>query len=148
MNALMKSLVTTLLIASYVAIGVFGVFGMHTQADMDKQGHGGVASSNCIAATAKGVDCPKEVGPIDFAAFHIDAFKGFSLTTFGENLLASLLILALLVIGAGLGALRGRLALSRLKLAYSRYGPEQFSPPHKQHLLRWLALHENSPASP
>ncbi|MBI4087924.1 hypothetical protein HY418_00900 [Candidatus Kaiserbacteria bacterium] len=142
----MKSLFTTLLIASYVAIGIFGIFDMHQQADM--RGHD-MAPGNCIAAAARGMDCPKEAGTIDSAAFHLDAFRGFSLATFGENLLASLLsVLALLVIGVGLGALLGNFAPPRLNLAYSRYGPGQFSPPPKQQLLRWLALHENSPAFP
>ncbi len=146
----MKSLFTSWLIASYIGIAVFSVFGMHTQADMNMRGHEGMAttaSSNCIASMAKGVDCLKEAEPIDFVNFHIDAFRGFSLAIFGENLLASLLILALLFIGLGLGALFGRLSPPLLNLAYSRYGPEQFNPRAKHQLLRWLALHENSPAS-
>ncbi len=143
----MKSLLTTLLITSYVAIGVFGVFGMHTQADMNMQGHD-TAPSTCLAATAKGVDCPKEAGPIDFAGFHIDAFRGFSLATFGENILASFLILVLLAVGVGLSRLLGNyLSPPQLNLAYSRYGPEQVSLPLKQQLLRWLSLHENSPTT-
>lgn len=142
----MKSLLTTLLIASYVAIGVFGVFGMHTQAQMNMQGHD-MPPSNCIGAAAKGVDCPKQADPIDFAAFHIDALRGFSLATFGENLLASLLVLALLTVGVGSGSFFGRLVPPPLNLAYRRYRPEEFSPPPKKQFLRWLALHENSPAT-
>lgn len=140
----MKFLLTTLLITSYVAIGTFWVFGMHAQA-MGMQGHD-TAPSNCIGATIKGVNCPKQAIPIDLVGFHIDAFSVFSLATFSENILASLLILTFLFIGIGLGSLLSSLASTRLNLAYSRQRSEQFSSPPKQQLLRWLALHENSPA--
>lgn len=146
----MKSLFTTLLIASYIGVAVFGAYGMHTQAE-NLQGHQGIvtsASSNCMASIAKGTDCPKETDPIDFASFHIDVFRSFSLATFGENLLASLLLLVFLFIGVGLNALFGKYAPPDLYVAYSRYGLEQYSSPPRQQILRWLALHENSPASP
>lgn len=142
----MKPLLITLLIAGYVAIGVFSVFGMHARIDTNMQGHG-TTSSNCIAAMVKGVTCPKETSPIDFASFHIEAFKEFSLATFGGGLLVSLLILTLLVIGIGLGKLLSKyLTLLQPNLAYSRHRPRQFSSPPKQQFLYWLSLHENSPA--
>lgn len=143
----MKSLFTTLLIVSYIATGVFGVFSMHTQADMNMQGHD-MPKSNCVGVMAKGVDCPTQADPIDFAAFHLDAFRGFSIATFGENILASLPVLVLLAVGVGLGALlTNYLAPPQINFAYSRYGPEQSSSSLKGQLLRWLSLHENSPAS-
>ena len=141
----MKYLFTIILVTSFIGIAVFGVFGMHGNG---MQGHDDMASSNCIAATAKGMDCPKETEPINFFNFHLDAFRSFSTATFGANLLASLLVLTLLFIGVVLSTLLDNLAHPQLNLAYSRYEPEQFSSPHKQQLLRWLALHENSPASP
>lgn len=144
----MKHLFTALLITIYVGTAVFGVFGMHTQTDMNTQEHAGMAivSSNCIASTAKGVDCPNQAESFDFTSFHIDGFRGFSLATFDENVLVSFLTLVLLVIGIGLGALLGNyFAPLRFSLVYSRYGPWQFSSPPKQQFLRWLALHENSP---
>lgn len=137
----MKSLFAALLITSYVAIGIFGIFGMHTQADMNTKGHENMVPSNCVVSSAKGVDCPKGATLIDFATFHIGAFRDFSLATFGENLLVFLLtLLFLAIVGTNLGALLG-------SLAPRRYDPEQFSSPSKQQLLRWLSLHENSPAA-
>lgn len=138
----------TLLIASYIAIGAFGVFGMHTQGDMNMQGHD-MPQSNCVGATATGVDCPKQANLIDFANFHINAFRGFSVAIFGQNILASILVLVTWIAGIGLGALLASyLSLSQPHLAYSRYRLKQLSLSPQDQLLRWLSLHENSPASP
>jgi len=136
----MKSLFTTILLASFIGIAVFGVFGMsHGQAhDMDP--------NNCIAATAKGMNCLKEADPIDFAGFHIDAYKGFSLATVGENVMSSLLLAFASLLFVGLAFFSPHLFKSP-QFAFYRYRfRDSFSPPQKQQLTRWLALHENSPA--
>lgn len=134
----------SILLASYVTIGVFGVFGMHTQADMNMQGHN-MPPSNCIGATAQGVDCPKQADPIDFATFHIDAFRGFSLATFGENLMSMLLLIFATLVFIGLAFFSPRL-FKIPQLAFQRYRfRHSFSPPQQQQLTRWLALHEKSP---
>jgi hypothetical protein len=136
----MKSLFAIILLASFTGIAVFGVFGMnHGEAhDMD--------SNNCIAATARGLDCPKEADPIDFASFHIDAYRGFSLATFGESILSGLLLAFAPLLFIGL-ALFSHHLFKPPQLAFYRYRfSDSFSPPQKQQLIRWLALHENSPA--
>ena len=138
----MKFLLTTILLASFIGIAVFGVFDMnHGQAhDMDP--------NNCIAATAKGMDCPKEADPIDFAAFHADAYRGFSLATFGENIMNGLLLAFASLLLIGLVFFSHQL-FKLPQLAFYRYRfRDSFSPPQKQQLIRWLALHENSPATP
>lgn len=140
----MKSLFISILLASYIAIGVFGVFGMHTQADMNMQGHN-MPPSNCIGATAKGVDCPKQADPIDFAAFHIDAFRGFSLATFGENLIGMLLLAFAALIFIGLAFFSQHLFKIPKLVFYRQRFRDSFSPPQQQQLIRWLALHEKSP---
>ena len=130
----------------FVGISVFGTFGMHTQADMNMQGHD-MPPSNCIGATAQGVDCPKQADPIDFATFHIDAFKGFSTATFGENVLAGLLLLFASLVFMGLAFFFPN-RFDPPRLAFYRYRfRDSFSPPQKREYLRWLALHENSPAT-
>ncbi len=136
----MKSLLTTILFLGFVNIAVFGVFGMHS----GMQNH----DSGCIAATAQGTGCPKQSDSLEYLTFHLDAFREFSTATSGENILASLLALTLLAAGAGLALFLGNLALSQLDFAYFRYKQcENFSSPPEQQLLRWLALHENSPAT-
>ncbi len=128
------------LIMGFVGISVFGAFGMHT----GMQNHNG----GCIAATAQGADCPKQGNPLEYLTFHLDAFRDFSTVIFEENLLAYLLVLALLAAGVGLALLLGNLAPPQSDLAYFRYGQgENFNSPPKLRLLRWLALHENSPAT-
>ena len=138
----MKFLLTILLISSFAGIAVFGVFGMnHGQAhDMEP--------NNCIAATAKGMDCPKEAGPIDFAAFHIDAFRGFSLATFGESVMSALLLAFASLLFIGLAFFSSHLFKLPQPAFYRHRFRDAFSPPQKQELIRWLALHENSPATP
>src|SRR3989338_4287108 len=138
----MRFLLTILLISSFAGIAVFGVFGMnHGQAhDMEL--------NNCIAATAKGMDCPKEADPINFATFHLDAYRGFSLATFGESVMSALLLAFASLLFIGLAFLSISL-FRQPQLAFYRYRfRNAFSPPQKQELIRWLALHENSPPIP
>ena len=132
--------VSVLLLTSFIGIAVFGVFGMsHGQAhDMDP--------NNCIAATAKGMDCPKEADPVDFATFHIDAFKGLSLTTFGENVMSGLLLVFASLLFIGLAFFSSHLFKPPQPVFYRYRFRDSFSPPQKRQLIRWLALHENSPA--
>lgn len=134
----MKSVFTSLLIVSFVSIAVFGIFGMHA----GMQDHGG----ECIAATAQGTDCPKQANPVEYLTFHLDAFRDFSTATFGD-IATSLLILSLLIIGIVFGGLRGNLAPPRLAYSQIRRS-DSFRPPSQYGLIRWLALHENSPATP
>lgn len=136
----MKSLLTIILFLGFVSIAVFGVFGMHA----GMQNHNG----GCIAATSQRTNCPKQSDPLEYLTFHLNAFRGFSMATFGENILVSLFAITLLVVGAGLALFLGNPASPQLDFAYFRYRQREnlISPP-EQRLLRWLALHENSPAN-
>lgn len=136
----MKYLLTTFLLAGFVSIAVFGIFGMHA----GMQNHDG----GCGAAIAQGTDCPKQSASLEYLTFHLDAFRGFSTVVFGENIMASLLTFVLLVIGAGTASLLGNLTPPQLDLAYSHYKQHKnFSSSSQRQLLRWFALHENSPAT-
>jgi hypothetical protein len=133
----MKYLATLLLITSFAGIGIMGM--NHGQAH-------GMDPNNCIVARAKGMDCPKEADSIEFAAFHIDAYKGFSLATFSESAMSILLLAFASLLFVGLALFSPRL-FNPPQLAFYRYRfRDSFSPPQKQKLTRWLALHENSPA--
>jgi hypothetical protein len=132
----MKSFLTILLVTSYIGVAVFGFLGMH-----HKGAHG---DGGCIASTARGMDCPKEAGPIDLETFHLDAFKSFSLATFGENIastlslaFASLFFLCLVFPAAFFRPLQFVFYRQRFRGSFSR---------ERQALIRWLALHENSPS--
>src|SRR3989338_312693 len=136
----MRFTITTLLVVSFVGVAVFGFFGMgHSE-----QSHEG----GCIAASTQGADCPPNSDPIDSASFHLDAFKTFSAATFEKSTLASLLTLLLLAMVAVLGLLSGNLVSPKLNLAYLRSKrSEYFNLPPEYNLIRWLRLHENSPAN-
>lgn len=135
----MKSAFIGILLISFVGMAAFGILGMHA----GMQNHDG----GCITSSVQGTDCPKQGDPISYLTFHIDAFREFSNAVFDENLLASLLALALLVVGVGLAFLSGNLAPPKLNPGYIFYRKrESFRSPPQQQFLRWLALHENSPA--
>lgn len=136
----MKSLLTSILLLGLMGVAVFGIFGLHASA----QEHNGA----CMTSIAEGVDCPKLSNPLEYLAHHLDAFRSLSTATVGENVLASLLALSLLVGGAGLALFLGSLAPPLLHLVYFRYRQhENFSTLSEQQLLSWLSIHENSPAS-
>ncbi len=137
----MKSLFETILIASFIGIAVFGVFGMnHSQVHDMKP-------NNCIAAIVNGMDCQKEANPIDFASFHIDAYKGFSLATFEESAMSYLLLAFASLLFIGLSFFSPFIS-KEPPLAFYRYRFRNvFLPPQKQQLVRWLSLHENSPTT-
>ncbi len=116
----MKFLFTIIVLASFIGMAAFSIFGMH----MDMQNRDG----GCVAAKTQGMDC---------VTFHMGIFKNFSPATF--------LILSLLIVGVVFGVLSRNLtppkfARHRIKQSDSFNLFSQFG------FFRWLALHENSPA--
>ncbi len=133
-----------LLLIGFVGLAVFGVFGMNHGSGPSHD----MAANDCIASTVKGVDCPIEVKSLDFAVFHIDAFKSFSLATLGENFMSAFLLTFVSLLFAGLSFFSS-IFLRRPQLAFYRYRfLDSFSDFQEQEFTSWLALHENSPASP
>ena len=127
-----------LLLIGFVGLAVFGIFSMNYTNGHDHDG--------CMAATAQGVDCPKEANLIDFVAFHFDAFRGFSLATFSESIMSTLLLAFASLLLFSLAFFSPHL-FKPPQLAFNKYRfRDSFSPPQKQELIHWLALHENSPA--
>lgn len=142
----MKLLVTTIVISSFLAVAVFGVFSMNHSHD---HGMAAGASDGCIASTANGFDCPGTASPFDFLSFHLNAFQSFSRAVFGSSIISLLLLLAVLSTLAVSGTfVSSDTGIPRLNLAFSY---PQFlnssNSPQTQELARWLAIHENSPAS-
>lgn len=138
----MKLALTSFLIIGFIGIAVFGVFAMN---------HGSGHSHNgCIAATVQGTDCPKEENSLSFLNFHLDAFRSFSTATFGEYLASALLLLIALVLTVAVGIIG--IIHSAPPVLATNYRRRQFleshSFPFQRELTHWLALHENSPATP
>ena len=136
----MKPAFTALIIFSFIGIAVFGIFAMD---------HGsGHSYDGCLAAAARGTNCPKTKDANSFIAFHLDTFKSFSTAIFGDNFANALVLLL-----AGFFSLLGIAAFWKIHLEfspnlYSRAGPLE-SPPFtcQKRLAHWLSLHENSPPS-
>jgi hypothetical protein len=129
-----------LVIFSFIFIAVFGFLAMnHTS------GH---KHFGCIAALSRAADCPQgSAGLLDFAIFHINAFKNFSTVVFAENFSATFLIcywllfIALMAAGRGVGPTDSKSDFSFYYLRFQRV----FGPPLKRKLISWISLHENSP---
>lgn len=137
----MKLSLTTLVIASFVGIAVFGVFGMIHMS----HGHGG-----CIAATARGVDCPSDANPFDVAASHLDAFRSFSLATVGDEALNIFELFFTFLLFVGLALVARSVFMPPAPALFPLYRRRADDAPHsptREKRIRWLAFHENSPAS-
>ena len=139
LTANMKLVLTTLLILGLLGIAVFGVFAMN---------HGsGYGHNGCIAATLQGADCPKGENALSFLTFHLGAFQSFSTAIFGQTILSLFLLVASLLLLA-------RIVLSTLYITpepsdlHSRFRHflELPASSFQKRIIRWLALHENSPA--
>ena len=132
----MKYLFAAILLVSFTGLAVFGIFGIHA----GMQNHDG----SCIAAKVQGTDCPTQSNPVNYLTFHLDAFNNFLTAAFSDGA-TLLLILFLCAIGIISGALRGDVA--HPQFAYCRFKrSDSFTSPLQFGLIRWLALHENSPA--
>lgn len=133
----MNSVLAAALILGFSTIAVFGIFSMN---------HGVGDHNGCIAAASQGKDCPIEAESFSFFNFHIDSFRNLATATFGEGTVALNALLALLIIGFYIGALRGSAIPLNLAVVSRRSLEELSHSPLSIRLNRWLALHENSPA--
>jgi hypothetical protein len=124
-------------LASFLAIAVFGVFAMN-------HGSGHDHEEGCIAATAQGTYCPKEGSVLSFLNFHLDAFRSFSVATFGGNLvnIMSLLTALVLVFFGIITSINPASGISYRRRQFL----ESYSFSFQREITHWLALHENSPA--
>lgn len=119
-----------------ISIAVFGFVTMNHSADNMHDG--------CIATANGSVDCPGVFAKIaDFIAIHANAFKTFTSATFGNSILATLLLIAT--------------TLTFALFIFSKPDPndsKKIAPltpsllftPVILALTRWISLHENSPS--
>ncbi|MFW0838180.1 MAG: hypothetical protein ACKKL5_04245 [Candidatus Komeilibacteria bacterium] len=132
----MKYLITAIILVSFIGIATFGVFGMHIGA----QHHDG----GCVAAAIEGVDCPQQSSPVDYLAFHLTVFHNISTTT-SSNISIALFIFSLFVVAIIFGVSKENSVSAKLAY-YLRKWLDLFKLPFRDKALRWLTLHENSPA--
>jgi hypothetical protein len=129
----MKYFAALLLIIGFVGIGVVGP--MFFDMGIDHSG-------DCAASAIDGVKCPPSI--MNMILHHISALQRLTTTILPPIsgwlvLLASLLFITLPFLA--------RLLLSSLQLASYRRIRDSFASSQTKQLIRWLALHENSPAT-
>lgn len=130
---------SVLLLIGFVGVAALGIFGVHD----GMQNHDG----GCALATSQGTDCPKQVNPIGYLTFHLDALRNFSTVTLDGGLFVSLALLAALAATVLYGITRGVLTAPRLSPAHCEDRSASFTSSTKRALLEWLVLHENSPSA-
>jgi|SRR3989344_2185613 len=114
-------------------------FGLAMMSHMDEQGH-----SQCPFETAGATVCGLMQSPIEYAISHLNALLSFFTSTIVASFAGflALLLLFTLSFSAGLfGNFKPKLLLARV------YSQNSFDSPFRQQLIRWFALHENSPSS-
>ena len=138
---IMRIALTTFLIIGFVGVAVFSVFAMNHNSE---HGYGG-----CIAAAAQRVDCLKDEGVLSLIAFHLDAFRSFSTATFVDTTMSILLLLTALIYATAVGIIAHSRSSQILHTTYHHPGQflDFYSFLFQQKLVRWLALHENSPSA-
>ncbi|KKW19989.1 MAG: hypothetical protein UY63_C0003G0002 [Parcubacteria group bacterium GW2011_GWA2_51_10] len=130
----MAKSVAFILAISFLAVALFGFSDAH----LGMQSHG----SDCVAATVLSADCPRGGSLFASFAFHMDAFKDFTAATASSAallLFALAFALVLVFVGSSLSPPQ-----FKDRIFYSLYA---FNRSRDRWLLRWLALHENSPAT-
>lgn len=132
----MKSGLAMCMLLSFVGMAGFGFIAMSLQGDMHE----------CIAALARGGECPAESDGFVSLAFHAGAIKGFSTATVAPGALA-IFLLSFVFIFIFRHRNDGGISAPFLTL-YSSCKREVrfFVSPLRQRIQHWLALHENSPA--
>src|SRR3989338_5421401 len=129
----MKGVIPILLMVAFAGMAVFSIFLMVADA---MAGHDG-----CLAELANGGTCPSG-NPFSYLAFHFDAFKLFSTAIFTSGLVILFIVLAF---SFGLPKLTDPKTNASIYWRYSK-NLNFAAPPFKKQLIRWLALHKNSPS--
>ncbi len=126
------------LLVGFVGIAVFGFLGMH----VDMESH---ENAGCIASMSQSAECPATT-PADSSAFHVNAFKGFSLATFDHTFMTGLL-LAFAFSFVTIASWLATYFLWSIPSVFDRDRPRTIlTSLQKIVLTHWLALHENSPS--
>lgn len=121
------------LFIAFVLVSIFGFFAMGNEMD-----HG-----NCIAKTLQGTACT-ETDIFGVAAYHLSAFAKAGRAVVSG---AIQIFLTLVALFAAFYLLKISSGLEFLSASFVR-SSDNFRPPQKLSLWRWLSFHENSPNLP
>lgn len=130
---------SSILMLTALGIASFAMFGVASM------GHGGEHAGWCPVAIPTG-DCPATANALATAVLHLEGLRGFLTATAADASLGSLLTLIVLlaVLAAFIRSPLDRGPAARLRvLSYAAREPRSR---REAHLIRWLAIHENSPA--
>lgn len=141
MIKIMKRTFSIYIMVSFAALALFGFTAM---------GHEGSAHEGCVAAASQSMDCPGGMGTLEFAAFHLRAFRSFSSADVSAGIFTVMLLAALFALARvwGSGLARASLLRPFAPVPSFIHRHQSFAPPLELILWRWLALHENSPSTP
>lgn len=130
---------------AYATILLFGfllvsLFGFTAMGQMDGRAHDG-----CIASFLNGAACPQNASAnFNAVLFHANALKSFSMAVFGEHIMGTFFLWLFFLYSVW------RAVFFAAPLLFSQAAAGRFqklSPiPIRKELIRWLALHEESPA--
>ncbi len=130
-----RVILTILILSTIVSLGGLGFFAMGHHAEHD----------GCIAAITNNINCASN--GLQFAAFHLSAFKSFTLGLVDNGLTITFFLFALVFAGFFVLFKNRYLELIQKKyLKVLRYKAELSIVFLEYKLIRWLAIHENSPA--
>lgn len=134
----MKTYFAVLVILSILGIAGAGIFAMNHDS--------GAGHSGCIAASAKGIDCPEETTALIFLNFHFDALKSILTATSVKNAngsLAAFMMSVFIFLIFGTSGFGYKSIPICILSSYWLFEPDISL--YRMKSRRWLALHENSP---
>lgn len=127
--------------AAAIALFSVGILGVFSLGHMGAEGHGG-----CIASVVANTDCPRAEDALSFLRIHVGTIRDFSAGKAFDGVLLALNALAVLAYFAMRFSFR---SLDSDVSAPEHPAPEKIfslSETPRQAILRWFALHENSPS--
>ena len=133
-----KVILTILLLTTVISLGSFGFFAM---------GHHDKDHSGCITSVVNNISCENSANGLQFATFHLGIFKSLTSGLVDSGLMIVFILFAL-VFGRLFVLFKNRyLGLFRQNNRNAlRYKLEVFIVFLEYKLIRWLAIHENSPS--
>lgn len=137
----MRSTATMLVLTSFIALAVFGVFGMASEK------HHTTGFNACVGSLTQGVTCPSN-NPIASSIFHLNSFRAFL-----NSPLASSAVLLAVIAGLMFAAASFSFAPPNFTLPFNAKTIvlnkifETSCQPFKKERISWNSLHENSPSN-
>lgn len=130
-----------LILTSFIALAVFGVFGMTSEE------HHTTGFNACVGSLTQGVTCPSN-DPIASSIFHLNSFRAFSNSPLASSAVLLAVIAGLMFAAAALGFAPPNFALpfNAKTLALNEIFETSYQPFKKERIF-WNSLHENSPTS-